>query len=176
MTPFNRSPSPYNLRLMLATTVLALAGGAVQTAHAGPGEHGRAMAGFGAAGMGHPHQIGRMLDSIGASAEQQAQVKQILQAAHTELLPQQAQRKALHEQGRALFTQNAVDARAAEVLRQQMQALHEQTSKRMLQALLDVSRVLSPEQRQAIAAKMGQRAGMMQRHQAERATLDKAPR
>ena len=175
-TPKQAKPQTrHKLRLLLATAVLALAGGTLQTVHAAPGEHAGRM-GLDGPGLAHPEHIARLLESVGASAEQQAQVKQILQAARSELQPQQAQRKALHEQGRALFTQATVDARAAEVLRQQMQALHEQSSKRMLQALLDISRVLSPEQRQAIATKMSQRHGMFQRHQAERAALDKSPR
>ena len=68
----------------------------------------------------------------------------------------------------ALFAQPTVDARAAETLRQQMLAQHDQVSKRALQAMLDVSRVLTAEQRKALADRMAQRKAMMERHRAER--------
>jgi Spy/CpxP family protein refolding chaperone len=76
----------------------------------------------------------------------------------------------------ALFTQPTVDARAVETLRQQMLAQHDQASKRMLQTMLDVSRVLTPEQRKTLADRMAQRRSMMDRHRTERDTLDKPAR
>ena len=66
--------------------------------------------------------------------------------------------RALREQGLQLFTQPTVDATAAEALRQQMLAQHDQASKRMLQAMLDVAKVLTPEQRAQLAERMKQRA------------------
>ena len=72
--------------------------------------------------------------------------------------------KGLRDQELTLFTQPTVDARAAEALRAQQSGVHDQVSKRMLQAKLEVSRVLTPEQRKLLAdrmkemrAKMGQR-------------------
>jgi Spy/CpxP family protein refolding chaperone len=75
----------------------------------------------------------------------------------------------------ALFTQPTVDARAVEALRQQLLANHEQVSRRMTQAMLDASRVLSPEQRKQMAERMDQRRSMMQRHRAERDSLGGSP-
>jgi Spy/CpxP family protein refolding chaperone len=72
----------------------------------------------------------------------------------------------------AVFTAPTVDANAAEQLRQQMLAQHDQASKRMLQAMLDISRVLTPEQRQQLAQKMKQRHEMMERHMRERQQLE----
>ena len=74
----------------------------------------------------------------------------------------------------ALFTQPTVDARAAEALRQQMLAQHDQASQRMLQTMLDVSRVLTPEQRKTLSDRMQQRRSMMERHRHERQSLDGA--
>ena len=54
-----------------------------------------------------------------------------------------------------------VDAGAAEALRQQMLAQHDQASKRVLQAMLDVSKVLTPEQRAQLGERMKRRAAMM---------------
>jgi protein CpxP len=67
---------------------------------------------------------------------------------------------------RQLFTQPTVDARAVETLRQQMLAQHDQASKRMMQAMLDGSRVLTPEQRAKMADMAGQRRAMMERRAA----------
>ena len=53
-----------------------------------------------------------------------------------------------------------------------MMAQHDQASKRMLQAMLDISRVLTPEQRQQLAAKMKQRHEMMERHMKERRQVE----
>ena len=61
--------------------------------------------------------------------------------------------------------------RAAETLRQQQLAQHDQASKRMLQMMVDISRVLSPEQRKTLTEKMAQRRSMMERHRSERDAL-----
>jgi Spy/CpxP family protein refolding chaperone len=74
----------------------------------------------------------------------------------------------------ALLAQPTVDARAAEALRQQASALHDQASKRVLQAMIDVSRVLTPEQRKTLADRAAQHRSMMERHRAEREALDKS--
>ncbi len=171
------------LRLLVATAVLALAGGLVHTATAAPnGDHGgrgamTAMAGgLGGMAMAHPRQMDRLFDRIGASAEQRAQIKQIMDAARTDLKAQREAGRSLREQSQALFTQPTVDANAAEALRQQMLAQHDQASKRTLQALIDVSRVLTPEQRKAIADRMSERRARMERHRAERGTAAKPTR
>lgn len=167
------------MRLLLGTLVVAVAAGLAQTAiaapHGGMGDHG-AMAGRGHAegmmggmgALGQPRQMERMLDSVNATAEQRAQIKQIAEAARADLKAQRDAGRKLHEQGQALFVQPTVDARAVEALRQQMVAQHDQASKRMTQALLDVSRVLTPEQRKAMADRMAQHRSMMERHRAER--------
>ena len=71
-----------------------------------------------------------------------------------------------------LFTQPNVDASAVEALRQQMVQQHDQTSRRIAQALLDASNVLTPEQRVKLAEQMKQRREMMERHRRERSQLE----
>ena len=60
----------------------------------------------------------------------------------------------------------------SESLRQQMLALHDQASKRRMQAMVDASQVLTPEQRVKLAERMKQRGEMMrermERRQGER--------
>jgi Spy/CpxP family protein refolding chaperone len=157
-------------RLLALTTLVALSAGVLQTAQAGPGGHGGA-GGPGLA-MASPRHLDRMLDSVNATAEQRTQIQQILGTAREELKGQREQARTLRQQSAALFAQPTVDARAAEALRAQMVAQHDAASKRMLQAMLDVSRVLTPEQRQKMAERMQQRRSMMERHRGERQQLE----
>ncbi len=137
----------------------------------GGGHGGHGMMGA-RGGPGGGRGMDRMLDSVNATEAQRSQIRAILQAARTDMQAQHAARKALHDQERAVWTQPTVDARAAEALRAQKLAMHDAASKRMLQARLDISRVLTPEQRKLMADRMAQRHAMMERHQAERAALE----
>jgi periplasmic protein CpxP/Spy len=172
------------LRLLTATAMIALAGAVLQTAHAAPGGMGgmgghsemgamggRGMGMHGPGHMGHMGHMGRMLDQAGASAEQKAQIKTIMEAARTDLKPVHAQMKTLRSQSAGLFTQPNVDANAVEASRQQMHALHGQVSKRMAQAMVESSRVLTPEQRAKMADMMNKRRAMAERHRAEAESL-----
>ena len=161
------------VRIAAATFVLALAAGITQTAiaqpHGGYGAHGgHRGGGMGGMGLMHPQMMERVLDSVNATPEQRAQIKQIVTAAYGDLKAQREAGRSLRQQSLALFAQPTVDARAAETLRQQMLAQHDEASRRALQAMLDVSRVLTPEQRKTLADRMAQRKAMMERHRAER--------
>lgn len=190
--PFRMSTPARPARLLIAGLVLAAASAYAVTAsaqpmgagHGGHGGHGGRGAhmmmdggmGPGMGGgmmMGGPRGMMRMLDDVNATPEQRTQIRSIVQAAMTDLRGQRAGGVALREQAAAIFTAPTVDARAAETLRQQMLAQHDQASKRMLQAMIDVSRVLTPEQRKVIGERMAQRHAMMQRHRAERDALEK---
>lgn len=171
------------LRLLALTVLLAIGATAAQTANAQPqemrggGEHRHGQ--YGAEGMGHgmgnPRMVGRMLDAVNATAEQRAQIKQITDGARADMKAQYVTSRKLREDGAALFAQPTVDARAAEFLRQQMLAQHDQASKRQLQTMLDISRVLTPEQRKTLAERMTQRRSMMERQRAERLSTETAP-
>ncbi|MBP6251517.1 MAG: Spy/CpxP family protein refolding chaperone [Rubrivivax sp.] len=144
-------------RHLLALATLALAGTtALAAGPGGPAMHMRANAMDPMAAMGGPG-MGRMLEQIGASAEQRGQIEQIVAAARGDLRTQHEQGRALHEQMRQLFVQPTVDAAAVEALRQQMLAQHDQASQRMTQTMLEASAVLSAEQRQQLATLMRQR-------------------
>lgn len=139
-----------NLRQLLAMMTLAVAGATGTAVMAAPG-----MMPLGGHGMS------RMLDDVKASPGQRAQIEQITQSARADLKARREAGRTLHEQSLQLFAQPAVDAAAAEVLRQQMLAQHDRASQRTLQAMLEISRVLTPEQRQLITQKMA--AQMKQR-------------
>ncbi|MBI5721460.1 MAG: Spy/CpxP family protein refolding chaperone [Burkholderiales bacterium] len=181
-------------KLLAATSLLALAASLAQPAFAhgamgmkagapmgdmGDMGGGGMMGGMGGMGggpgmpmMGGRHGA-RMLDSIGATAEQKTQLQQIMEGARNDLKPLREAARTLHQQMQGLFAQPTVDARAVEALRQQLQANREQASKRMSQAMLDASRVLTPEQRKQMSERMAQRRGMMERHRAERQSLER---
>ena len=72
--------------------------------------------------------------------------------------------KTLRTQQQQLFTQTTVDANAAEALSVQMSAVHDQVSKRMLQAMIESSRVLTPDQRKQLAERMTEMRSRMERH------------
>ena len=150
--------------MVALVAVSATAFGAAAWAEGGHG--GR----WGHAGMGGPGAFGpglfggpperiergvdRMLDGLQATEAQRAQVKQIALAAATDLRAQRETGRGLFQRNMQLFTAPVVDANAAEQLRQQMLAQHDQTSRRALQAMLEISRVLSPEQRATLAQRM----------------------
>ena len=160
-------PRP-SLRMLMAVTALVLGASLTHIAWAGPsGGHG------GHDMQGSPRHMERLLDEVKATPEQRAQIKQITEAARADMAAQREAGRKLHEQDRALFAQPTVDARTAETLRQQKMAQHDGISKRMLQMKLDISRVLSPEQRALLAERMQKRGDMMQRHRQERGAADK---
>lgn len=175
-------------RLTLATLVLAMAGGMAQTAVAAPADGPPPGMGPGRGGMhsgmqegthrgmhrgaerggGEMQHLGRLLDLAKATPEQRSQIRQIMQAAHQDLQAQRQAGRQLRDQQQALLTQPTLDAAAIEALRQKMLAQHDVASKRMTQALVDASRVLTPEQRK----QLGEYRAMRERHRAERQALE----
>ena len=170
-------PRPRVLAASMALALVAAAGWT--TAHA----HGGGMMGMGP--MGHHAAMGpgaapmmgrtleRMLDQVGATPEQRTQIRAIADAAAADLQAQRDAGRTLREQSLQLFAQPTVDANAVEAQRQKTLQHQDQVSRRMTQAMLDVSRVLTPEQRAQWAERMGQRRQMMERHRHERRQLDR---
>ncbi|WP_119287933.1 Spy/CpxP family protein refolding chaperone [Azohydromonas sediminis] len=183
ISSFDRATVSRRTRWALAAVplVAALLAAAVlpAQAHGGMGPHGRHdSAAIGAGPMGLPlagRGLERMLDRVDASAEQRAQIRAIVDAARKDLEPLREQQRALREQALALFAQPNVDANAIEAQRQQMLRQHDEVTRRTTQAMIDVARVLTPQQRATLAEHARQRREMMQRHWQERQRLD-APR
>lgn len=149
-----------NLKRLIPAAAMALAlvaGGAQAQRH--PGMGGPGMMG------GH---VEHMLDLVDATDAQRTQIKTIMDTARNELKTSQDALRSLHEQGMTLFAATNVDAAAIEALRVKGSALHEQVSKRMSQAMIDVARVLTPEQRAKLAAKLKQRQARMAEHMKSR--------
>lgn len=154
---------------VLASTLFVATAG-LSTVHAGPRGHGHGPTEVGQMGG---RGMDRMLDAVNATAEQRAQIRQIHEAARADMRAQHETQRGLREQMRQLFTQPTVDANAVEALRQQMMAGHDRRSQRMTQAMVEASRVLTPEQRQQIGERMQRRGEMMRRHHEERRSLDR---
>jgi Spy/CpxP family protein refolding chaperone len=162
------------------TAALLGAGALSAHAHGAMGPHARFDGGpaMGAGPMGMAfggRGLERMLDRIDATAEQRTQIRAIVDAARKDLEPQREQQRALREQALSLFAQPNVDANAVEAQRQQMLRQHDEVSRRTTQAMVDVARVLTPQQRATLAEQAKQRREMMQRHWQERQRLA-APR
>ena len=128
-------------------------GGGGHGGHGGDQRGGPGMGGM----FGSPERAGRMidrmLDGLNATDAQRTQIKQIAASAFTDLRAQRQAGRSLRQRGMDILTSPTVDPAAAEQLRQQTLQQHDQASRRMTQALLDVARVLTPEQR----AKLGER-------------------
>ena len=144
----------------LVVAAAAVAVSAEAQEHAPGMGHGMMMLG------GSPEHMGRhidhMLDGLNASDAQRSQIKQIAMAAAADLRAQREAGKGLHERSLQIFSAPNVDAGAAESVRQQLLTQHDQASRRTLQAMLDVSRVLTPEQRAKLGERIKQRGAMMQ--------------
>lgn len=161
-------------RLAVPAALVLAAGTAVGVAasprgHHGSGGHAMACDGAGMMGMAGPMGMAgmagrgseRMLERLGASAEQRAQIDRIVEDSRQDMRSRAETRRGLHDQMAALFAQPAVDAAAVEALRQQMQAEHDQASQRRMQTMLAISEVLTPEQRAQMAQWRQQRGEAM---------------
>ena len=115
---------------------------------------------------GSPEHMGRMidhmLDGLGASDAQRSQIKQIAASAAADLKAQGEGGRALRQRAMQAFTAPTVDAGAVEQVRLQMLQQHDQMSRRMTQAMLDVARVLTPDQRARLGERMRDRQARME--------------
>ena len=157
------------LRWLAASVLVVAAAASSLPAHAQEGGGGGHMAPPPGGMMlfnGPPEHIARlvdhMLDGLGATDAQRAQIKQIAQAAGVDLKAQRDAGRSLRDKGMQAFAAPTIDAAAAESVRQQIVAQQDQASKRVLAALLDIGKVLTPEQRARIGDRMKQRQAMMQ--------------
>jgi Spy/CpxP family protein refolding chaperone len=132
----------------------------------GPAPHGDD---FGLGLMGGPpghveHAVHRLLHGLNTTDAQRAQIHQIVAATASDLRALRAADADLRSQALELFSAPTLDAAKAESLRQRQLASHDQRTKRALAALLDVAKVLTPEQRAALGERLKRRAAMAQAH------------
>ena len=126
---------------------------------------------MGESGMGLPFAgpaFDRLLDEVNATEAQRKQIREITDKARGDLRALHEKARDQHQSAMALWSAPKIDPAAAEKQRQQMLAQHDQLSKRMLQAMLDVGQVLTPEQRAKAAAAIKQRHERMQERKDQR--------
>jgi protein CpxP len=158
-----RAAGRWAMVALVAVSATAFGAGAwAEGAHGGRWGHASGAGPFGPGLFGGPPEriergVDRMLDGVQATDAQRAQVKQIALAAAQDLKAQRSAGRGSFERNMLLFAAPVVDANAAEQVRQQMLSQHDQSSRRMLQAMLEISRVLSPEQRATLAQRMKDR-------------------
>ena len=137
------------------------------------GRHGHGMKAAQCAcmGMGLPFAgpgFDRLLDEVQATDAQRKQIRGIADKARTDLRALHEKSRDQHHNAMAIWTSPKLDAGEAEKQSQQVLAQHDQVSKRMTQAMLDVGQVLTPEQRAKAAALLKQRHERMQERMADR--------
>lgn len=163
VTTASAQPTQRGLRWVLLSMLVAVSATVAMSAWAQPMRHG---AGGGMGFGGSPEQVARgvdhLLDGLDATEAQRTQIKQIAQAAAVDLKSQRESTRALRDKGMQIFAAPVVDAAAAESVRQQLGVKHDDASRRSLQAMLDMSRVLTPEQRAKIAERFKQRSAQRQ--------------
>jgi Spy/CpxP family protein refolding chaperone len=101
--------------------------------------------------------VERMLRAVDASEEQAEQIQGIADAALVDLDDFHTTGRAIHEQFAALLTAERIDREELEALRQEQLASIDAASGRIVQALADVSEVLTPAQRTALAQHIEER-------------------
>jgi periplasmic protein CpxP/Spy len=130
--------------------------------HGGDGQHGGLMMGG--------RMLERMLDDVKATEAQRSQIDKIQGAAREDIAKLHEQHAQLRQQTAQLLTAPTVDTAAIEKVRLQMLQQHDAISKRMLTAMVDSSKVLTPEQRASLSAKLKERQQRMDERR-ERAPL-----
>ena len=94
------------------------------------------------------------LDSVGASADQEAKIHDIVAAKFAEIAPKPDDHEALRKQALALLAAPTIDRAAVERLRADAVAIFDAKSKAIVGAVLDVADQLTPEQRARLAAEL----------------------
>ena len=148
MTAWADRPDP-------ATQATAQARSADHDRH-GPGHFHRAVHRVGMEGgllMCGP-RLERLLDEVKATDAQRQQIRSISDAAQADLAKLHESGRQLQTESLAILTQPTIDARAAEALRQKMLAQHDAVTKRLMTAMLDTAKVLTPEQRTQVAERL----------------------
>jgi len=148
-------------RLVATIAAAAIAGGVALAAFASddapaappppPGHHHPPMM-MGGLMLPRGPMLDHLLDQVDASAQQRSQVHRISDSMAAGMEAGRAAAHADHEQLLSLFAQPVVDAAAVEAVRQRMLARHDADSRLAMQAMLQLSQVLTPEQRTRLQA------------------------
>jgi len=130
----------------------------VAQAHGGGGFGGGGFGGFGG------HRIYKMLDKVGATDGQRAQIKAIWDGLRPQLKVVHEQHAQLRKQITQAMTAPTIDPAAVEKLRQQSVQQMDKVSALMTRGFVESARVLTPDQRKQIAAELEKAAEHRRSH------------
>lgn len=102
--------------------------------------------------------VTRALDSIGASAAQEAKIYDIVAARFDAVAPDPKQHEAMRKQALDLLAAPTIDRDAVEKLRADAVANFDAKSKLVVAGVLDIADQLTPAQRTELAARIGEMA------------------
>jgi Spy/CpxP family protein refolding chaperone len=146
LTPARPLRGRFSRRVVGGLAALAVVGAlsfSVAQAHGGPGEE--AFMAF---------RMHKVLDKVGASDAQKAQIKGIWEGLRPQLKTLRQQHEGLHEQITQAMTAATIDPAAIEKLRQQSVSVMDKLSVVMTQGFVESARVLTPDQRKQAAAEI----------------------
>jgi len=101
--------------------------------------------------------VRQTLRKLEATPEQHARIQSIAERALADLYPLRERQREGRVAALTLLSTERIDPAAAEQLRAQQIALHEQASKRIMQAVLEAAEVLTPTQRDQLAKEIAAR-------------------
>lgn len=102
--------------------------------------------------------VAHALDSVGASAEQEAKVHDIVAAKFDEIAPKPSDHEAFRKQALDLLAAPTIDRAAVEKLRADAVAAFDAKSKAVVGGVLEVADQLTPQQRTRLAAEIADMA------------------
>ena len=100
------------------------------------------------------HALAFLLDSVGATAAQEAKAHDIVAANLADIAPDPKEREAFRKQALDLLGAPSVDRAAVEKLRAEVVASFDAKSKKAVDAVLDIADELTPAQRAAAVARI----------------------
>lgn len=100
----------------------------------------------------------RMAKHLDLNAQQKEQIQKIQTTARANMEQLREEGRSLHEQGAQLWSAAKLDEGAIEQWRQKLSAHHDKMSQQMSRVMLDIAKVLTPEQRTKAVAYMKTRA------------------
>jgi Spy/CpxP family protein refolding chaperone len=108
--------------------------------------------------------VEHLLHGTDVTKDQIAKITSAYQAAAADLAPLHANGRELHKRMGDLLSAPTIDRAAIETVRIQLQQMHETGSRRMTQARIEASEVLTPAQRVKVAAMLRERGERMREH------------
>ena len=100
------------------------------------------------------HVVAHALDTVGASAEQEAKAHDIIASKFAEVAPDPAQHEAMRKQALDLLGAPTLDRAAVEKLRADAVASFDAKSKSVVGGVLDIADLLTPPQRAQLAVQI----------------------